>query len=99
MAKIKTEEFLGVEPGTILTSIVDQLAIKPTKEEVKELKAFGFEPNKAGTHFSDEENTIVKFVVRNPMQKLTAKTLTFDTYFMRVELDDYDFSLFRNFSF
>jgi hypothetical protein len=93
MTKIKTSELLGVEPGLVVTSIVDKLAVKPTKEEIKKLKEYGFESvSKTKTHFSNYDvgsgnDTIVKFVVGK------------DSYFLRLECDDYEFSLYPNINF
>lgn len=109
MAKIKTTELLGVEPGLLLTSIVDNLAIDFTKEEIKKLSKYGFEKtSKKKTHYENEEYTLVKIAIvktaaatKNfgmiavPRQEIKSK----DVYFVLLENDDYEFSLYSNLNF
>jgi len=107
--KIKTTELLGVEPGLLLTSIVDNLAMPFTQKEIKKISEYGFKPlSKKKTHFGNDEYTIVKFCVTKskyatgnfgiiavPKKLITSE----DVYYMLVDNDDYEFSLHNTLKF
>lgn len=77
----------NAEPGEILTRVIDILATKPTKNELETLKKFGFKPvSKERTHFSNDDDTLVKFTMKGK------------SYWMQVETDSYEFSLHNKLS-
>lgn len=98
--KIKTTELLGVEPGLLLTSIVDNLATPFTEDEIKKISQYGFIPtSRKKTHYGNDQYTIVKFAIKSKITDSRKINPFFDVYYMLVENDDYEFSLYTTLKF